>query len=228
MINGLIFDMDGLMVDTEKLLTRFWREAAAFYGWEMKQEHVLGIRSLAGKYAGPKLQKEISPDFDYAKVRLKRIELMNAYIEKNGIEKKPGLDELIAYGKDKGLRLAVATATDNVRTKLYLESIGVYHHFDKVVCGNMVKSSKPDPDIYLTASAELGLPPAECIALEDSPNGIHSAHSAGCVPVFVPDLSQPDEDTSALMYACCETLAHVIPVIEQLNRYNSQFRIHNS
>ena len=146
----------------------------------------------------------------------------------NGIEKKPGLDELIAYGKDKGLRLAVATATDNVRTKLYLESIGVYHHFDKVVCGNMVKSSKPDPDIYLTASAELGLPPAECIALEDSPNGIHSAHSAGCVPVFVPDLSQPDEDTSALMYACCETLAHVIPVIEQLNRYNSQFRIHNS
>ena len=100
MINGLIFDMDGLMVDTEKLLTRFWREAAAFYGWEMKQEHVLGIRSLAGKYAGPKLQKEISPDFDYAKVRLKRIELMNAYIEKNGIEKKPGLDELIAYAEE--------------------------------------------------------------------------------------------------------------------------------
>ena len=192
MINGLIFDMDGLMVDTEKLLTRFWREAAAFYGWEMKQEHVLGIRSLAGKYAGPKLQKEISPDFDYAKVRLKRIELMNAYIEKNGIEKKPGLDELIAYGKDKGLSLAVATATDNVRTKLYLESIGVYHHFDKVVCGNMVKSPQT--------------------------NGIRSAKSAGCVPVFVPDLSQPDEETSALMFACCETLAHVIPVIEQLNK----------
>ena len=217
-INGLIFDMDGLMVDTEKLLTRFWREAAAFYGWEMKQEHVLGIRSLAGKYAGPKLQREISPDFDYAKVRLKRIELMNAYIEKNGIEKKPGLDELIAYGKDSGMRLAVATATDNIRTKLYLESIGVYHHFDKVVCGNMVKSSKPDPDIYITASAELGLPPAECIALEDSPNGIKSAKGAGCVPVFVPDLSQPDDEISGLMYACCETLAHVIPVIEELNK----------
>ena len=69
-INGIIFDMDGLMVDTEKLLTRFWREAAAFYGWNMTQEHVLGIRSLAGKYAGPKLQKEVAPDFDYAKVRL--------------------------------------------------------------------------------------------------------------------------------------------------------------
>lgn len=216
-INGLIFDMDGLMVDTEKLLTRFWREAAAFYGWEMTQQHVLGIRSLAGKYAGPKLQREISPDFDYAKVRLKRIELMNAYIDAHGIEKKAGLDELIAYGKEKGLRLAVATATDNVRTKLYLESIGVYHFFDKIVCGNMVKSSKPDPDIYITASAELGLPPQECMALEDSPNGIKSAHGAGCVPVFVPDLSQPDEETASLMFACCEDLAKVIPVVEKLN-----------
>lgn len=217
-IKGLIFDMDGLMVDTEKLLTRFWREASAFYGWEMTQEHVLGIRSLAGKYAAPKLQREISPDFDYAKVRLKRIELMNAYIAENGIEKKAGLDELIAYGLDRGMRLAVATATDDVRTKLYLESIGVYHHFDRIICGNMVKSSKPDPDIYLTASAELGLPPEECIALEDSPNGIKSAKSAGCVPVFVPDLSQPDPETAGLMFACCETLAQVIPIIEELNR----------
>ena len=124
-IKGLIFDMDGLMVDTEKLLTRFWREASAFYGWEMTQEHVLGIRSLAGKYAGPKLQAQISPDFDYAKVRLKRIELMNAFIEENGIEKKAGLDELIAYGREKGLRLAVATATDNLRAKKYLESKGI-------------------------------------------------------------------------------------------------------
>lgn len=217
-INGLIFDMDGLMVDTEKLLTRFWREAAAFYGWEMTQAHVLGIRSLAGKYAAPKLQREIAPDFDYAKVRLKRIELMNAYIAEHGIEKKPGLDELIAYGRESGLRLAVATATDDLRAKLYLESIGVYDFFDKVIGGNMVKSSKPDPDIYLTASAELGLPPEECIALEDSPNGIKSAKGAGCVPIFVPDLSQPDPDTARLMFACCETLAQVIPVIEELNK----------
>ena len=216
-IKGLIFDMDGLMVDTEKLLTRFWREASAYYGWEMTQDHVLGIRSLAGKYAGPKLQAQISPDFDYAKVRLKRIEMMNAYIEENGIEKKPGLDELIAYGREKGLRLAVATATDNVRAKKYLESIGVYHLFDKIICGNMVKCSKPDPDIYLTASAELGLPPKECIALEDSPNGIKSAKAAGCVPVFVPDLTQPDDETAQLMFACCDTLADVIDVVEKLN-----------
>lgn len=217
MIKGLIFDMDGLMVDTEKLLCRFWREAAAFYGWEMTQEHVLGIRSLAGKYAGPKLQKQIAPDFDYAKVRLKRIELMNDYIEKNGIEKKAGLDELIDYGRQTGLKLAVATATDLERATKYLKKIDVFDKYDKIICGNMVKSSKPDPDIYITASAELGLPECECIALEDSPNGIASASAAGCVPIFVPDLSEPDEETAKLMFARCETLAHVIPVIEKLN-----------
>lgn len=216
-INGLIFDMDGLMVDTEKLLTRFWREAAAFYGWNMTKEHVLGIRSLAGKYAAPKLKAEIGEDFDYYKVRLKRIELMNAFIEENGIEKKPGLDELIGYGKENGLRLAVATATDLERTKKYLSSINVIDWFDKIICGNMVRCSKPDPDIYITASRELGLPAGECIALEDSPNGIKSAKAAGCVPVFVPDLSQPDEETAALMYTCCTTLADVIGVVKKIN-----------
>lgn len=216
MINGLIFDMDGLMVDTEKLLTRFWREAAAFYGWEMTQEHVLGIRSLAGKYAEPKLKRLISEDFDYYKVRQKRIELMNEYIDKHGIEKKPGLDELIAYGRENGLRLAVATATDLERATKYLKSIDVFDKYDKVICGNMVKSSKPDPDIYITASAELGLPECECIALEDSPNGIASASAAGCVPIFVPDLSEPDGETARLMYARCDTLADVIPVVENL------------
>ncbi|MBR1863301.1 MAG: HAD-IA family hydrolase [Ruminococcus sp.] len=216
-IKGLIFDMDGLMVDTEKLLCRFWQEAAAFYGWRMEKEHVLGIRSLAGKYAAPKLQAQICPEFDYVKVRLKRIELMNAYIAEHGIEKKPGLDELIAYGKDKGLRLAVATATDDKRTEMYLKSVGVYDKFDRVICGNMVKCSKPDPDIYLRASAALELPGEECIALEDSPNGIKSAKAAGCVPVFVPDLSGPDPETERLMFACCSTLADVIEVIEKIN-----------
>ena len=215
-IKALIFDMDGLMVDTESLLTRFWREAAAFYGWQMTSQHVLGIRSLAAKYAAPQLQAEIAPDFDYQKVRLKRIELMNAFIEENGIEKKKGLDQLIAFAKEQGLRIAVATATDNVRTEKYLTSIGVYDKFDEIVCGNMVKASKPDPDIYLTASAKLGLPPENCVALEDSPNGIRSAKAAGCVPVFVPDLTPPDEETAQLMFACCEDLAQVIPVVKEL------------
>ena len=223
-INGLIFDMDGLMVDTEKLLTRFWREAAAFYGWEMKQEHVLGIRSLAGKYAGPKLQREISPDFDYAKVRLKRIELMNAYIEKNGIEKKPGLDELLAYLHEQQYRIAVATATDRERTDSYLKQVQVYDFFDTFVCGDMVTTGKPDPEIYLKSSAALGLKPEQCLALEDSPNGILSAYRAGCKAVMIPDLSQPDEELKKYLSACVPSLVDIITLLKGVSEHDKSIQ----
>lgn len=212
-IKGVIFDMDGLMIDTEKLLTRFWIEAAGEFGFDMKMEHVLSIRSLAAKYAVPKLQGIFGEGFDYKAIRARRIELMNSYISENGIEKKNGLDELLEYLKGK-YRLAVATATDYERTEMYLKKIGIFHYFDKIICGTMVENGKPAPDIYIKASSELGLEPSECMALEDSPNGIMSAYHAGCVPVMVPDLSQPDKEITAMLYAKVKSLYDVIEILQ--------------
>ena len=216
MLKAVIFDMDGLLVDTEKLLQRFWVEAARFYGYPMEKEHVLQIRSLSGKLASPLLKRLVCEDFDYAKVRLKRLELMNAYIAEHGIEKKKGIDELLDYLDTTGLKKAVCTATDDKRTKLYLESIGIYHRFDKHISGNMIENGKPAPDIYHYACEQLGLAPNECIALEDSPNGITSAYDAGCMPIMVPDLSQPDEVTKPKIIAVCQSLDKVIDVIKNM------------
>lgn len=213
MLKGVIFDMDGLMIDTESLLQKFWCQAANEYGYPMTKEHVLGIRSLAAKYAIPRLKEIFGEDFDYYAVRKRRIELMNDYIINNGITKKSGLDDLLEYLKSTELKTAVATATDFQRTKMYLESINVFHYFDKIICGDMIQNGKPAPDIYLQASSELGFKPEECIALEDSPNGILSAYSAGCMPIMVPDLSQPDDKTSDMLYAKCNSLSDVINVI---------------
>lgn len=215
-IKGVIFDMDGLMLDTEKLLTRFWCEAAAFYGYKMTASHVLGIRSLAAKYAEPHLKGIFGEDFDYFAVRAKRIELMNAYIQLHGIEKKPGLDELLERLSQRDLRLAVATATDASRTKMYLEKVDVIGYFDKLITGDMIKNGKPKPDIYITAARELGLPCSECLALEDSPNGIRSAFDAGCKPIMIPDLSQPDEETKALLYGCFSSLSELCKQLDVL------------
>ena len=212
-IKGAIFDMDGLMLDTERLLMKFWIAAAREYGFDMKEENVLGIRSLAAKFAAPKLQSELGKDFDYYKVKKKRIELMNAYVREHGVDKKPGLDKLLDHLKINGFKIAVATATDMERTKMYLTSVGVWDYFDAVVCGPMVENGKPEPDIYLKASECLGLKPQECIALEDSPNGIKSAHSAGCYPIMIPDLSQPDAETSALLYRKFDRLDEVIDIL---------------
>ena len=216
MLRAVIFDMDGLLVDTEKLLQRFWVEAAQFYGYPMKSEHVLQIRSLSASLAAPLLQKIVCEDFDYKKVRLKRLELMNAYIAENGIEKKKGIDDLLDYLDTTPLKKAVCTATDDKRTKLYLESIGIYHRFDRHISGNMIKNGKPAPDIYLYACEQLGFEPGECIALEDSPNGITSAYDAGCMPIMVPDLTPPDEITKPKTIAVCDSLDGVIDVVKSM------------
>lgn len=216
MLQGVIFDMDGLMLDTEKLLVRFWCEAAKEMGYPMEKHHVLSIRSLAPKYAVPKLQEYFGPSFDYPKVREKRMELMNAYIETYGIEKKPGVEELLIYLKEQGYKTAVATATDMERTQKYLKKVNLLSYFDKIVCACMVENGKPEPDIYIRAAQELSLPTKNCIALEDSPNGIMSAYRAGCMPVMVPDLDQPSEETKKMLFGLEENLLQVIDFIKKM------------
>lgn len=214
MIKAVVFDMDGLMIDTEKLLLRYWLEAAHHYGYAMRQEHALGIRSLAAKYAVPKLKAQLGDDFDYDKVRALRIKLMNRHIDTYGLEEKPGLGELLNYLKEHDYKVAVATATDLERTRRYLGSLGRLAYFDQIVCASMVENGKPAPDIYLEAAARLAMEPGECMALEDSPNGIMAAYRAGMCPVMVPDLSEPDVDTQKLLYRCVKDLSEVISVLE--------------
>ncbi|MCQ2470115.1 MAG: HAD family phosphatase [Ruminococcus sp.] len=205
-IKGAIFDMDGLMLDTEKLLVRFWRQAAAEYGYEMTVEHVLGIRSLSRKYSVPKLKGIFGDEFPFDEVRSLRIRLMNDFIDKNGFDVKRGLFELLDYLKAHGIKIAVATATSRDRAEMYLNKIHALEYFDTVICGDMVKNGKPEPDIYLTAAHELDLPPQECAAFEDSPNGLKSAFAAGCKVIMIPDLSQPDSETEPYTHAVYESL----------------------
>ena len=217
MIKGIVFDMDGLLIDTESLLSRFWCEAAQELGYDMRHEHVLKIRSLAAKYAAPRLRELVAPDFDYYAVRARRIELMNAYVDEHGFDVKPGLFELLDFLDGTDILKAVATATDIARTRRYLDRIGVFGRFDAVVCGDMVENGKPEPDIYIKAAASLGLPPQLCFAAEDSPNGITSAYRAGCKPIMVPDLDKPSEETKTMLYACVDTLSDIIPLIKREN-----------
>jgi HAD superfamily hydrolase (TIGR01509 family) len=206
MIKGAIFDMDGLMLDTEKLLVKFWIQAAKEFGYNMTMENVLEIRSLSRKYSIPKLRGIFGEKFEFEQIRSRRIELMNSYINENGFEIKKGLFELLEHLKNNSYKIAVATATDFERASMYLKQANAFEYFDKIVCGNMVENGKPEPDIYLAAAKELNLEPQECAALEDSPNGIKSAYSAGCKVIMIPDLSQPDETVLPMLSAVYESL----------------------
>lgn len=141
---------------------------------------------------------------------------MNDYIDKYGFEVKKGLFELLDYLKNNNYLIAVATATDRERAESYLKKIDAYKYFDAVICGDMVNNGKPEPDIYLTASGKLGLPAVECVAFEDSPNGIKSAHSAGCKVIMIPDLTQPDENIKSLLSGVYESLDKAIEFFREV------------
>lgn len=216
MVKGVISDMDGVILDSEKLYVRFWCEAGKFYGYPFEERHALSIRSMARPFAIERLQGFFGEDFDYDAVRNKRVELMDKYVEQNGIEAKPGAETLLRYLKEKGIKTALATATPADRAKKYLEMVGLLKYFDEICSARMVKNGKPAPDIYLYAAEKLDLPPDECIALEDSQNGIRSAHAAGCMTVMVPDLDQPSEEIKPLLYDTADGLKDVIRIIDSV------------
>lgn len=215
MPGAVIFDMDGVLVDTEKWLNRFWRQAAAEAGYDMTREHALAIRSLAGPLAREYLKGELGADFPYERVRARRKELMEAHVRKNGLEKKPGVDEALDYLGERGIARAVATATDPARAGEYLDMIGAGGKMDCVIGASMVKRGKPAPDIYLYACERLGQRPGDCVAVEDSPNGVRSAASAGLATIMVPDLTEPDPETERLIAARAESLFDLVRLLEE-------------
>lgn len=212
-IRGLLFDMDGLVMDTEVLFSRFWMEACHFYGFPMTKAQSLQMRSLTKTAGQEKLTAFFGPTASYPVIRAKRIELMDAYIAQNGVRPKPGIFELMDYLEANSIPAAITSSSPLPRIREYLTPFGLDTRFRALCSGRDVPNGKPAPDIYLHGAACLGLRPEDCLALEDSPTGILSAHRAGCRPVMIPDLDQPAADTISLLYAKADTLTDIIPLL---------------
>ena len=212
-VRGVLFDVDGVILDTECLYSRFWMEACHYYGFPMTKAQSLQMRSLNKTAGQEKLRALFGPAADYTTIRQKRIELMDAFVEKEGVTAKPGIYTLLDALDERGIPCAITSSSPQQRLESYLTPLNLYHRFKKVISGYDVPRGKPEPDIYLRGAAELGLPPETCLALEDSPAGILSAYRAGCLPVLIPDLDTPGEDTLSLLYAKADTLTDVIALL---------------
>ncbi len=210
MVKAVIFDMDGVLIDTEKHYNAAWCEAARMAGFEnFQREHALMLRSCDARLASEMMKDIFGESFDYYAIREIRRSLVAERLDKYGLEKKPGIDEILAFLHERKIKAAVATATPIELTLQHLEKIGVRDQFDKIVSAKQVPNGKPAPDVYLFACEQIGESPSDCIAVEDSPNGIKSAYAAGCKPVMVPDLTQPDEEIRPILYAVVDTLADI-------------------
>lgn len=214
-IRGILFDMDGLVLDSEVLYTRFLREAAQALGYPMTVEQSLGMRSLGKKLGQPYLERCFGSGVDYTTLRSKRIELMDAYVAEHGIAPKPGIYELMDFLEEQGIAAAITSSSPMGAIQKHLGAVDLLHRFQKLCSGHEIPNGKPAPDIYLYGAAQLGLEPGECLALEDSPTGILAAYRAGCLPVMIPDLDQPGEETVSLLYAKADSLADIAALLKK-------------
>lgn len=215
-VKGVLFDMDGLVLDTEILYTRFWAEAANALGYPMTRDQALGMRALSAAAGQKQLQSYFGPGIDYQAVRQERIRRMDAYIAEHGVEPKAGIRELLTWLKENHIPSALATSSPRDRIQAYLGPLELLGSFQAICSGYEVPHGKPEPDIFLHAARCIGVPPENCMVLEDSPSGILAASRAKCFPVMVPDQDQPSPKTEALLSARCDSLLDVIDLLKSL------------
>ncbi|HJD21924.1 MAG TPA: HAD family phosphatase [Candidatus Gemmiger faecigallinarum] len=208
MIQGVIFDMDGLMFDTERIWATLWAPALERLGQPAPSDaFIAGARGLAGENMLRYLAENY-PACDPQQL-LDVVNELGRTALANGAPAKPGLYELLDWLEQASIPRVVASSSTRGTIDRYLRIADIERYFAARVSGDDVQFSKPDPAIFLTAAQALGLPPQNCLVLEDSFNGVRAGHAAGAVTVMVPDLTPPTPEIRALCAACCSTLLDV-------------------
>lgn len=211
----IIFDMDGLMFDTEKISFISWRDAAARYGYQIDDEmfrKTIGANLISTKDI---YFKHFGSSFPIEEIISERVRISDEIIRLNGVPIKKGLYELLDYFSQSNIKKAVATSTSRKRAMNLLKLAGIDGRFDYVLCGDEIEKSKPDPEIFLKVSDKLGCSPKKCLVLEDSEVGIEAAYKAGMFPIMIPDMKEPNELTKTLIFKKLDNLLDVKYFLEE-------------
>ncbi|MCB6185231.1 HAD family phosphatase [Leeia sp. TBRC 13508] len=209
-ISAVLFDMDGLMLDTEVIAQKAGMAACADFGFNMTLEIAMQLLGRNSRDADVFLSATFGPTFDAAKVRERFKARYEEALFTSGIPVKPGLHEMLDWLEGVPLPKAVATSTRHDMACKKLESVNVLHRFPHLVGGDQVKNGKPSPDIFLEAAARLSVNPAECIVLEDSEAGVRAALAAGMMPIMIPDLKAPTEELLSHGITVCPNLSAAV------------------
>ena len=212
---AVIFDMDGVIFDTERLYIEACVEVGDKYGADNIEEtchKCIGINSVA---TAEILYDTYGRDFPLQEFRSEVDEIfVRKFEEKAPV--KPGVKELLTYLKSTGYKIAIASSTKKSGVARELEQAGFLEYFDELVCGDMVEKSKPNPDIFLKAAECLGEEPENCIVIEDSFNGIRAAHAAEMFAIMVPDILPPDEEMKEKASLILDSLNDVLSYLKEI------------
>nr|WP_314899421.1 HAD family phosphatase [uncultured Deefgea sp.] len=196
-ITAAIFDMDGLLIDSERMSLACWHDAALELGHNISEHIPLGMIGMHSSKTEHYLRSALGDNFPVAALRARTHEI---YLERShtAIDLRPGVIELLDYLKQQTIPCAVATSTRRSIAIHHLETTQLLPYFQFAVCGDEITHPKPAPDIYLKAIAQLKAQASECIVFEDSNFGAQAGHAAGCRVFMVPDLRPPLPETQAL------------------------------
>lgn len=216
MLKAVIFDVDGTLLDTERIYMQAWKDAAAELGYVMTDELLRKTRAVDAKVAARIFEEEIGNGFSYAETRPIRVRIAEEIIERESPILKPGVLELLTFLQQKGIRLSVASSTNTKTTKEHLAINGIADRFEVIVGGDMIEKGKPNPDIFLKAAQLLREAPEDCIVVEDSPAGIRAGTAAGMKAVLVPDQAAITQEIIDLSDAVLESLLEMPAYVENL------------
>lgn len=214
-VDAVVFDMDGLMFDTEKLWLDAVIKTNEEYGYDVSPELIIECMGLRKDKIDIKLKESMGETFDPVKFREINKIFMKKQVEENGLKMKKGLIELLEFLKTKQVKIAVASSSSMERINQRFNEAGLSkNYFDYIIGGDMVTEPKPNPQIYLNACKILGVEPEFAIALEDSESGLLSAYNAGMKVVWIPDLKMPSIEVQNKVYKKFDNLAEVISLFD--------------
>lgn len=186
--DAVVFDMDGVIFDSERAVMQCWKELAKKYNIPDIEQAVLSCTGTTMKRTREIMLETYGAEFPYDTYAKESSVIYHSRYDGGRLPMKPGVVELLTFLKEEGKKIALASSTRRQTVTYQLKDAGILDFFDQVICGDMVERSKPAPDIFLKACEELGVKPERAYAIEDSYNGIRAAHAGKLHPIMVPDL----------------------------------------
>ena len=218
MVSGIIFDMDGVLIDSERQSNEGWLWAAGQLGVDMPMWLIDSFKGAPAELCCKFFDDYYKGVIDYWEAKKLRTQHVYKIRETEGIPVKKGVKDIFEYIRNNGLKCAVATSTRRESAEKTLHEIGVWDYLDAVVYGDEVEHGKPEPDIFLRAAKAIGVNPSEAVVVEDSINGIKAGYAADMRVVHIPDTIAIDDDIRKLTYMVCDDLNGLIDVVESINK----------
>ena len=215
-IDAVIFDMDGVLIDSERRSFECFKKVFKEHNFEIDEKFYLKLIGRNVASIKTIMVEEYGADFPFDTIYKKKANLALEITNRDGVIIKPGVHELLDYLNKENYKIAVATSTRRERALQLLEEAKIKDKVNYVICGDQVENSKPNPEIFLKAAKGLDVKPKNCIVIEDSDAGITAAHAAKMIGIHVPDMKFLEDDTKELAYKICDNLVDVKNYLETL------------